>query len=143
MIIDSDTLKKRNPLQMPFWQCQEYMRKCFTEGKPVQWTTIAMSYELPNWFIELNMDNLDWRSLTLWQKFDESTLRYFQDYIHWEQLHPQDFSIDFLREFSNKFKFKHFILQDPKVIREFGDEKYDKQISRIEKEKWLREHDLR
>lgn len=140
MIIDDNTFKKKNPFQMPFWQCQDYLRKCYIENTPIQWDRIAMYFELPNWFIEINMDKLDWRTLTRWQRFDESTLRYFQNYIRWEQLNPHDFGIDFLREFQHKFKFQHFNLQDPKAIREFGDERYDKQISRIEKTKWLREH---
>ena len=139
LIIDCNTLKKKNPLMKPFWECQDYIQKCFREGNEIEWDWVSSSYELPDWFIEEYSDKLDWQRLTRWQNFDENSLRMFQDRIIWKLLNPNEYDIDILREFRDRFAFRFYqlitILQN-----EFGEkETYDPLVISIRKQQWLKE----
>ena len=139
LIIDCNTLKKKNPLMKPFWECEKYIQERFCKGEEVEWDWVSSSYELPDWFIEEYSDKLDWQRLTRWQNFDENSLRMFQDRIIWKLLNPNEYDIDILREFGDRFAFRFYqlitILQN-----EFGEkETYDPLVISIRKQQWLKE----
>ena len=142
LVIDHNTLKKKNPLIKPFWECEKYIQDCFCEGKEINWDLISSYYELPEWFIEEYSDKFDWQRLTRWQKFDENTLRIFQDRIVWDLLNPNEYDIDFLREMSDKFAFRFYQLKTI-LQNEFGEkETYDPLVISIRKQQWLKENKI-
>ena len=103
MIFDN----RKYPLQS-FYYCQKYMEDCFFNCKKINWVKISTNYELPEWFITLHLDELEWKLLTQYQNWKEDQIRLFKNYIIWEFLNPRNYSANFLREFRDKLDFHIF-----------------------------------
>lgn len=107
MIFDYNRLKKKNPLQKDFYECQKYIEYCFFNGKTIDWDFLSGAYELPDWFIIQHENYLNWKNLTKYQDWTEEKIRSFQDLIEWECLDTCDYSLNFLREFKDRINIKN------------------------------------
>lgn len=122
-----------------FEECKDFMKRSLQQTGYIQWNFISTSYKLPLEFVLEHENDLDFDYLYRSQHWDEETLRIFQDKIPWSQVDPNEHSKEFLREFKDKIEFGHWFLKNL-FQKEFGDEKYDEQISNIEKRLWWEKH---
>ncbi len=124
-----------------FEECKDFMKRSLQQTGYIQWGFVSTSYKLPLEFILEHEEDLDFNYLYRSQKWDEETLRIFQDKIPWSQVDPNEHSKEFLREFKDKFKFGHYFLRDI-YQKEFGNpENYDDFFSRLQKLKWLKDNE--